>query len=98
MPPEQLVSCWLKADVLPLEAVAEVRRRVHRIETPFDNAHMAVSDIVAMMANVSLSEEFQSMEASDRARAVRRWLAAEDDLEAIDETMDMVLGGEDDGK
>lgn len=33
MPPEHLVNCWLKADVLPAEAVAEVRRRVHRIET-----------------------------------------------------------------
>ncbi|KAK1869841.1 hypothetical protein I4F81_012306 [Pyropia yezoensis] len=61
-------------------------------------ARMAVSDMVARMANTSLSEEFESLEAPDRARAVRRWLAAEDDVDAIDDTVDMVLDGEEHGE
>eukprot|EP00170_Pyropia_yezoensis_P002161 contig_9087_g2165 len=42
VPAEHLANCWLKADVLPTEAAAEVRRQVHGVVPAFDNAHTDV--------------------------------------------------------
>jgi len=92
---EQLANCWLKADVLPTEAAAEVRRQVHGPQPVVDNIYMDVSDLVALMANTSMSEEFTSVTESARASAVRRWLRAEDDAAAVDQTVDMVLASVD---
>lgn len=97
VPAEYLANCWLKADVLPTEAAAEVRRQVHGVVPAYDNTHMDVSGIMASMAHVSLAEEFEGVDASDRVRAAHRWLAAVSDARAIDETVDMVLDGERDG-
>jgi len=88
-------NCWLQADVVPREAVAEVWRQVHGVQPVTDNAHTDVSDLVALMANTTLSEEFGGMSTADREDAVRRWLAAEDGCGAVDETVDLVLAGED---
>lgn len=98
VPAEHLANYQLKADVFPTEAAAEVRLQVHGVVPAFDNAHTDVSDVVALLANASLEEEFVGLGDEDRAQAVRRWLTAEDDVGAIDETVDMVLSGEDDGE
>jgi len=94
---EQLANCWLKADVLTTEAAAEVCRQVHGPQPVVDNIYMDVSDLVALMANTSMSEEFTSVTESARASAVR-WLRAEDDAAAVDQTVDMVLASVDELK
>lgn len=98
VPGDQLANRWLKADVLPAEAAADVRRQVHGAAPAFENGQVVVSDVVAPMANVSLAEECAGVDAPGRVRAARRWLAAESDVEAIDETVDIALNGEDDSQ
>jgi len=93
---EQLANCWLKADVLPTEAAAEVRRQVHGVKLVAENFHQDVSELVALMANTSMAAKFDGLTESARASALRRWLRAEDDAAAVDETVDMVLAGESD--
>lgn len=56
MPAEQLANGWLKADVLPTEAAAEVRRQVHDVVPVYGNAHLDMSGIVALMVNATLAE------------------------------------------
>eukprot|EP00170_Pyropia_yezoensis_P000340 contig_1998_g341 len=94
VPAAQLANCWLKANVLPDEAEAEVRRLVLGVVPALDNPHMDVSGIVAMMANALLADEFVGVDAPGRVRAAQRWMDAENDVGAIDETVDMVLDGE----
>lgn len=60
-----------------------MRRQVHSVVPHFDNVHMDVWVIVYLMANSTLSVEFELVEAPDKARAVRRWLAADDDVDAV---------------
>jgi len=96
MPPEQIVRCWLKADCLPTEANAELRRQLGDILPVADSEHMDVSSLVAMMANTTLEHEFEGVSGPDQAQAMRRWPVAETDVEAIDQTVDMVLAGADD--
>lgn len=88
---QHLANCWLQADVLPAEAAADVRRTVHGVVPAFDNSHMDVSDIVAFMANATISEEFEGVGDSEREVAARQWLTAEEDIEAIGATVDMVV-------
>lgn len=57
-----------------------------------------VSEITSLIANTTISGEFEGVGATDQARAVRRWLTAEDDAEAIEETVDMVLSGVEKGE
>lgn len=64
--------------------------------SPFENAHMDVSAVVALMANTSLADELMGVDTPDRVRAAQRWMDAESDVAAIEETMDMVLDGEED--
>jgi len=47
---------------------------------------MDVSDLVALMANTSMSEEFTGVTESSRSSAVRRWVRAEDDAAAVYQT------------
>jgi len=51
---------------------------------------------VAMMANTSLEHEFDGLSGQEQVLAVRRWLTAETDVEAIDQTTRTVLTGGDD--
>jgi len=57
---------------------------------------MDVSHVVAMMVNTSLEHEFDGLSGQEQVLAVRRWLTAETDDEAIDHTVDTVLTVEDD--
>jgi len=57
---------------------------------------MDVSHFEAMMANTSLEHEFDGFSGQEQVLAVRRWLTAETDVEAIDQTVQMVLTGGDD--
>lgn len=88
----QLANCWLTAEVLPDEAASEVRRQLHGVVPVADNAQTDVSEVVALMANSRLGDDFESVSESERAGAVEQWFAAENDVEAVDETVDMALG------
>jgi len=95
---DQIVRCWLKADCLPTEAVARLRLQLGDIQIVAVPAHMDVSHLVAMMANTSLEHEFDGLSGQEQVLAVRRWLTAEIDVEAIDQTVHIVLtGGDDEG-
>jgi len=96
MSPEQSFRCWLKAECLPTEANDELRRQLGDILPVADNEHMDVSSLVAMMANTTLQHEFEGVSGPDQAQAMRRWLVAETDVEAIYQTVEMVLVGADD--
>jgi len=54
---------------------------------------MDVSQLVAMMANTSLEHAFDGLSGQEQVLAVRRWLTAVTDVEAIDQTVHMVLTG-----
>lgn len=56
--------------------------------------HMDVSAVIALMANTSLADEFVGLDAPGRVRAAQRWMDAECDIGTIDETVDVVRGGE----
>lgn len=43
------------------------------------------------MANATISEEFEGVGDSEREVAARQWLTAEEDIEAIGATVDMVV-------
>jgi len=46
-----------------------------------------------MMANTSLEHAFDGLSGQEQVLAVRRWLTAVTDVEAIDQTVHMVLTG-----
>lgn len=97
MPTEQLANCWLQARALPAEAIAVVRRQVHCEVHPFEDAPSDGNDSISLMANTTFSEKFEEVRPPEQNRAVRRWLAVEDDVEAIEETMGMVMREVDEG-
>jgi len=97
MPSQQILRCWLKADCLSSEANTDFRRYLGEDGQPVaDNDHVDVSSLVAMIANTTLEHEFEGVRGQDQAQAVRRWLVAETDVEAMYQTVDMVLAGADD--
>ena len=89
------MRCWLKADCLPTEAVTRQRLQLGVIEVVAEPAHMDLSHLVAMMAHTSLEHELDGLSGQEQVLAVRRWLTAETDVEAIDQTVNMVLTGAD---
>jgi len=93
---DQIVRCLLKEDYLPTEAVARLRLQLGDIQVVAEPAPMDVSHSVAMMANTSLEHEFEGPSGQEQVLPVRRWLTAETDVEAIDQTDHMVLTGGDD--
>lgn len=58
--------------------------------------HIVVSDNAALMAKTSLADELTGVDARGRMRAVQLWIDAERDSDAVDETVDMVMDGEED--
>jgi len=46
--------------------------------------------------NTTLQREFESVSSRDHAQVMRRWVVAETDVEAVDETVDVVMAGADD--
>jgi len=74
---DQIVSCWLKADCLPTEAVARLRLQLGDIQVVAEPTYMDVSHLVAMMANTSLEHEFDGLSGQAQVLAVRRWLTAD---------------------
>jgi len=93
---DHIVRCWLKADCLPTGAVARLRLQLGDIQMVAEPAHMDMSHLVAMMAHTSLEHEFDGPSGKEQVLAVRRCLTAETDVEAIDQTVHMVLTGGDD--
>lgn len=55
----------------PLLCAADLHRQVQGVVPAFENAHMQVSDIVAVMANASLAEEFMGLDAPGRVSATQ---------------------------
>jgi len=86
----------LKADCLPKRANTELRRQPDDVQPVADNEQFDVSSLVAMMANTTLQREFESVSDQDHAQVRRRWVLAETDVKAVDETVDVVLAGADD--
>lgn len=58
--PLHIANYWLTADVMPDEAVAEVRRQVQRAVPVADKVHTDVRDMVALLAKVRLATVFGS--------------------------------------
>lgn len=67
-----MVNCWLEADVLSVEAAAEVRSIIHRAQPLTENDHQDVSELVAMMANTALVGEVDGVSEGARAYAHSR--------------------------
>jgi len=44
----------------------------------------------------SVGRKFESVSGQDHAQVMRRWVVAETEVEAVDETVDVVLAGADD--
>jgi len=86
----------LKAGCQPIRASVELRRQPGDFQPVADNGKLDVSSLVAMMANTTLHREFESVSGKDHAQVMRRWVVAETDVEAVDETVDVVLAGADD--
>jgi len=86
----------LKADFLPNMANTEPRRQPDDVQPVADNEKLGVSFLVAMMADTTLQREFESVSGQDHAQVMPRWVAAETDVEAVDERVDVVLAGADD--
>jgi len=55
----------------------------------------ALSSLVAMMTNAMLEREFEDGSGQDQVQAMRRWVVAETDVEAVDQTVDRVPAGAD---
>lgn len=75
-----------------------MRRLVHGIVPAFDIARTDVPAVVPLLAITSLTEKFVGDGDEDRDRAIHGWFAADNDVEAIDQTLDVVLNDEDDGE
>jgi len=86
----------LKADCLSNRAIIELRRQPDDVQPVADNEKLGVCSLVAMMANTTLQREFESVSGRDHAQVMRRWVVAETDVEAVDETVDVVMAGADD--
>jgi len=86
----------LKADCLPNRASPELRRQPDDVQPVADNKNLDMSSLVAVMANTTLQRVLASISGQDHAQVMRRWVVAETDIEAVDETVDVVLAGADD--
>lgn len=93
--PVQIANGWLTADMLPSEAVAEVRLQLHGVVPAAENIDNVVSELGSLLASSSLRRDFEDRSLAERVRAVEEWFLAEDDVEAVYATVDMVLAGED---
>lgn len=80
----------------PAGKQAELRSSVAGVQLFTDTEQADIREVVAQMACTAISDEFEGVEREDRDQVARCWLAVEDDSEATDETMDMVLAGEED--
>ena len=93
---DQIVRCWFKADCLPTEAVPRLSLYLSDIQVVAEPADMDVSHLVSMTANTSLEHEFDGLSGQEQVLAVRRWLTAQTDAEATDQTVHVALTGGDD--
>lgn len=93
VPRSRLANCCLAAELLPSEVAADVHRQVLGGVPGLDTELTDESAVVALMANASLAAEVTGVDPTGRTQAPRRWLVAESDVEAVDETVDVVLAG-----
>jgi len=54
-----------------------------------------VSEVVSLLANTGLVEDYVGVSEEERGRAVERWFVVEDDVSTTAQEVDMVLAGED---
>jgi len=93
--PVQIANCWLSAEVLPAKADAEIRRPLHGDLLVADSVLTDVSEVVSLLANTGLADNFVGVSEEERSRAVERWFVVEDDVSTIAKEVDMILAGED---
>jgi len=60
-----------------------------------DSVHTDVSEVVSLLKNTGLVEDFLGVSEEERGRAVERWFVVEDDVRTIAQVVDMILAGED---
>jgi len=89
-----LLVC-VRADGLPNRANAERRRQPGDVQHVADHENLDVPSLEAIMANTTLQPTFQSAGSQDDAQVMRGRVVAETNVEAINETVDIVLAGAD---
>jgi len=57
-----------------------------------------VSEVVSLLKNTGLVQDFLGVSQEERGRAVERWFVVEDDVRTISQEVYMVLAGEDEDK
>jgi len=85
----------LRADYLPNRANAELRRQPCDVQHVADHERMDMPYPAAMTAITTLQPKFQSIRCQGHAPVMRRRVVAETDVEAIHQTVDVVLAGAD---
>ena len=73
---------------------------IHRIKPPFPRLASCqpwkrLAMIICIAANATLEREFEDGSGQDQVQAMRRWVVAETDVEAVDQTVDRVPAGAD---
>lgn len=58
--------------------------------------HTNVSELTALLANTGVGEKLDGVAEEDTGRPVEGWPSAEEDVEAVEVTVDMVLTEEQD--
>jgi len=72
-----------------------VHTQLHGVLPVADSVHTDVSEVVSLLKNTRLFEDFLGVSEEERGRAVERWLVVEDDVRTIAQEVDMVLAGDD---
>ena len=88
-------SCWRGLSVATNKIAAVVHTQLHGVLPVADSVHTDVSEVVSLLKNTGLVEDFLGVSEEERGRAVERWFVVEDDVRTISQEVDVVLAGED---
>jgi len=72
-----------------------VHTQLHGVLPVADSVLTDVSEVVSLLANTGLVEDFVGVSEEERGRAVERWFVVDDDVSTTAQEVDMVLAGED---
>lgn len=65
---------------------------MHGVVPVADSVHTNVSEVVTLVANSRLRNDFKGVSESERSRVGEQWFAAENDVEELDKMVDVALG------
>jgi len=88
-------SCWRGLSVATKKIAAVVHTQLHGVLPVTESVHTDVSEVVSLMKNTGLVEDFLGVSEEERGCAVERWFVVEDDVRTISQEVDVVLTGED---